>query len=575
MSQPLSKDYDALPKSMDDLLSLLTTVDETELLSIIDELPDSVISGLIEDVTSAESEGKNASPGFTSPVALAQTIDPGYKSRPHLDYLSSRLSQAMHDVDVEGQNRYMTVSMPPRMGKSQQISIWFPLWLLATATRSQQGIRKIGLISHSRTLSATWGREMRRTIEDNGASTGLALAKDRNAVSNWETANGSSITSRSVGQSIIGQGFNVLIVDDAVKDFAAAHSTGKRNALWDWWMGNAIHRMEPPYLVVVVGTRWHEDDFIGRLLSDEYNGDPDEWEVISFPALAEEGDALGRMPGQPLYSPLIEETEEQALARWEKMESSVGSYIWASTFQQRPAPAQGAIFDLRKVRYWSTSPEYPPLEEASQSDSVVYFDPEAAQGNWLDSWDTGMKGSEGADYSVGQRWMKTGPYRVMVDQTRGRWEFTGLLEEMRRWARPGESIGASKVHQRLIEQATNGAAAISVLSKEFSGVKPIKPGQSKEIRARVVTPEWESGHVLLPHPQEKPWVGDLLTELREFPHGRHDDQVDTLTQALSNMRDAGTGRITVPGARRGGAGAAASQPRSILQAARSGRSRGL
>ena len=116
----------------------------------------------------------------------------------------------------------------------------------------------------------------------------------------------------------------MLCIDDPTKDFVDAHSAVMRQSLWDWWLSVAQTRLEQPFLVLAVATRWHEADLIGRLLSREYEGDPAEWETISLPALAEAGDPLGRSAGEPLLSPLSDETPEQAVARWESVRRAVG-----------------------------------------------------------------------------------------------------------------------------------------------------------------------------------------------------------------------------------------------------------
>ena len=481
-------------------------------------------------------------PQAEDPLEAAMQADDGYRSRPHLEYLAGRLAKAMHDVE-NGESRFITVSMPPRMGKSALTSVNLPIWLLR-----RHPDWKIGLVSHSPTLAVSWGRQVRRVVEEYGTEFGLQIAHDAGAVADWQTTEGGSIVSRSApGQSITGLGFKVMLVDDLVKDFAAAHSAVDRESLWDWWVANAQTRLEPPSLVVVIGTRWHEDDFIGRLLSPEYSPDRDKWEVIKFPAIAEQADVLGRSEGDPLFSPLLEETREEAIERWAQMKTSMGSYSWAALYQQRPSPAQGAVFDVGWWRYWTRDPA------KVTGDGRVVLAPDAAwrSGKWVDSWDLTFKGSENSDFVVGQRWVRTGPDRYLVAQHRGRWSFTETLDRMERWGRTDDhdvSPYGECVHQRLIEDAANGSAAIDVLRKRVAGVKPVKARTSKEIRARAITPEIESGNVYLPYPSDpgNGWVEDLLSELREFPNGKHDDQVDALTQALNGLRDGGRGSVAVP-----------------------------
>ena len=301
-------------------------------------------------------------------------------------------------------------------------------------------------------------------------------------------------------------------------------------------------------------TRWHEDDFVGRLLSDEHEGDPREWEVIRLPAIAETDDVLGRKEGAPLLSPIVDETRGEAIDRWDDVKRAVGSYTFSAMYQQRPAPAKGAIFDAGWWRYWTTD-----ASKATEDGRVVHLDPTALTGaRWLDSWDAAFKssGPEGSGWVVGQRWVRHQANRYMISQRRGRWSFVSTIEEMKKWARTDDehvSPFGHLVHERLIEERANGAAIIDTLKEQISGIKPVNPTISKEARARAVTPEIESGNVYLPLPSDpgNEWVMDLLSELRNFPHDVADDQVDALTQALSGLRDSGKGRITVPGAQGG------------------------
>lgn len=519
---------------------LLDGLEEADLVELIDQLPPAVVEVILETVARRSAQTKPVPRG---PLEQAQEIDPKFVERDHLRYLSERLAKAMADVEA-GQNRYLTISMPPRMGKTQLTSIYSPLWVLR-----KHPDWPIGLISHLPELVTSWGRDVRRLVEEHGHEYGIQLAKDAGAVGQWETTDGGGLVSRSApGQSVTGLGFRVLFIDDAVKDFAAAHSAIAREALWNWWKANSVTRLEPPYLVVVIGTRWHQDDFIGRLLSPEYEGDPEQWERISFPAIAEHRDVLGRAEGEPLLSPLVAgETKEQALRRWADVRAAVGSYVWSALYQQRPSPTEGAIFSTEWFRFWTTIPG-----NVTADGKVVLFDPgtEAHGGLWLDSWDMAFKAKNTSDYVVGQRWVKCGPHRYLVWSSRDRRTFTQTLKELRSWHRTaGETPYAEHVHLRLVEDKANGTAVIDTLTEEIEGLIAVNPTTSKEGRAQAVTPECESGHVLLPDPAMPgyEWVSDLLAELRDFPTGAHDDQVDAFSQALSRFRDEIPGSVSVPG----------------------------
>lgn len=497
-------------------------------------------------------------------IEQAVELDPSYRVRPHLQYLSDRLAVAVRDVEA-GISRRIAVSMPPRAGKSTTLSLFGPVWLLR-----RNPDWSIITASHDQRLSGGWARQARRLIEDH-PELGVQLEVDGGAGGHWATTSGGGVRSVSVRSALTGFGGRAFIIDDAVANFVEAHSATSQQALWDWWLSVAQTRLEPPFLVIVVMTRWSELDFVGRLLSDEYEGDPSQWEVISLPAIADQpDDVLGRAEGEPLYSPLLDETRAQALDRWADVRRSVGSYTFAGMYQQRPAPAKGAIFDTGWWRFWTMDER-----RATADGRVVHLDPSSLTGgSWLDSWDCNFDATDASagSWVVGQRWVRNGPNRYLVAQQRGRWTFTQTIARMEQWAEgsdPVRSPSGSLVHLRLIEKKANGAAIIDVLKEKISGLKPINPTASKEARARAVTPEIESGNVYLPHPSDpgNEWVSEFLSELRDFPNGSADDQMDAATQALSGLRVVGSGGVTVPGA------VVRTIPRDLVRAAASDRNR--
>ena len=525
---------------------MLADLTDEEITALVSGLPPSAVETLLRSTSSRSRLPKG-------PAEQGAELDPGYLIRPHTAYISERLAKAVEDV-ANGISRRIIIETPPRVGKSTLVSVYLPLWMMR-----QYPHMKTALVSYDPTLTTSWARTIRNEIEDNEAL-GINLARDGGAAGTWTTAEGGELRARSTGKALTGTGANFLIIDDPVKDFADAHSPLRRQNLWDWWLSVAQTRLEPPSLVTVTATRWHEDDLIGRLLSREWEGDPDDWEEIRLPAIADsEDDLLGRSPGEPLISPLIEETPEEAIERWEETRRTVGSYTYAAMFQQRPSPARGAIFDAEWWRFWTTDPS-----RVTGDGRVVLLDPETdlITARWLDSWDAAFKGTDSSDFVVGQRWARSGPNRYLIHQVRGRWSFTQTIERMRAMTTSGP--GHRLTHHRLIEEKANGAAIIDTLRDEVAGIKPVNPTVGKEGRARAITPEVESGHVYLPHPSDpgNEWVSDALSELRNFPNDAHDDVVDALTQALSELRDVGVGSVTVP---RGSA------PRSMIAAAHSAR----
>ena len=476
------------------------------------------------------------------PLEQAIELDDGVVSRLHLEYLSARIARAVRDVE-RGRNRQLAISMPPRFGKSTLLSVNTPVWILRRHPEW-----KIITASHDGSLTESWAKEVRSKIEEN-PSLGITLQRDGGKASEWQTVEGGGLLARSVRSGMTGRGARVMIIDDPIRDFIEAHSVAMRENLWNWWLSVVQTRFEPPYLVIVVATRWHEDDMIGRLFSDEWEGDPRRWERISVPAIAEEDDVLGRPVGTPLLSPIIREDEDQATARWEEVKTAVGTYTFSAMYQQRPAPAKGAVFDSAWWRFWTMDEN-----RATEDGRVVYLDPSSLkQGAWCDSWDMSFKsintGTGG--WVVGQRWCRQGANRYLITQQRGRWTFTMTLAAMGRWAitdDPGISLCGHLVQTRLVEDAANGAAIMDAMREHVSGIKAVQATASKVARARAVSPEIESGNVYLPHPSDpgNEWVHDLLSELRNFPNDAADDQVDSLTQALAFLHGVNVGSITNP-----------------------------
>lgn len=417
-------------------------------------------------------------------------------------------------------------------------SVHFVLWVLHKHPEWETM-----LLSHAPDLASMWGRQVRRAIEEN-PRLGLRIAHDQGAVTDWATVEGGGVLSKSIRQSVTGRGAKVMVLDDVVKDFADAHSESSRRFVWDWWTANSRTRLHPPALVVVIGTRWHEDDLIGRMRSPEYEGDPDQWEVISFPAIAEADDVLGRTVGEPLLSPIVDETAAEALARWADIRQAVGTYAWTALYQQSPSPSQGSIFVNDWWRFW-------------RPEDLVGLE----FGRRITSWDCAFKGTDDSDFVVGQEWAVHGADRYLLRQVRGRWTFTETLEQMERF------IADSGAHEHVVEDKANGTAVVDVLKAKVPGMVPVNPTDSKEARARSVTPEVESGNVYLPALAE--WLPDLLGEAKAFPNGAHDDQVDALTQALTRLRVPGQVLTLVPQASvtRGYRGSQGHRPGSFASSA--------
>lgn len=509
------------------LRALIPNLTDEEISTLIQDLPSTVAAALLDEFGAT----RRVLDLPVSPLEQALTLNPSYAIRPHLAYLDERIAKAVGDVE-SGVARKLIIEMPPRSGKSEMASKTAPAWILSTHPSWP-----IVLTSYSSALAEGWSRDILGWAGEGLLGDHISVRPGAATAARWETNEHATIVARSIGSGTTGFGAKVLVIDDPHKDFSEAHSPTQRDRVWNWYLSVSNTRLHPPALTIVVMTRWHEDDLIGRLLSREYPGEPSDWEVIRIPAIAEENDVLGREVGDPLFSPLADETREQALERWEQVKRDSGSYVWNALYQQRPSPAEGAIFSMDSWRYWTTDPAL------ADGERVVLLPAEQlANGTWLDSWDCAFKATSTSDYVAGQRWVRVGADRFLIAQRRDRWTFTDTQAQMLDWADssdPAASPYGHLVHKRLVEDAANGPAILDSLKRLIPGLKAVKADKSKEARARAVTPEIESGNVFLPFPAQPghEWVNEYLSEFRNFPNDAHDDQVDATTQALLHLRD--------------------------------------
>lgn len=281
---------------------------------------------------------------------------------------------------------------------------------------------------------------------------------------------------------------NCMIIDDPIKNAKEAQSKTIRDTIWDEWESTLSTRLHKGASVIVIMTRWHEDDMIGRLLDTS----PYDWVRLRLPAIAEDkDDLLGREIGEPLCAELGYDKEWAALKKEE-----VGSRTWASLYQQRPTVAQGNIFKRQWINYFDNKDN-------------KYFD------DMLMSWDMTFKDSEEGDYVVGQVWGKKGSEYYLVDQIREQLDFTNSLKAVENMARK-----YPRCRRILIEDKANGPAIINTLKRKVSGIIPITPKESKEARAFSVTPFFEAGNVYFYN--KLPYLDDLVDELVGFPQAAHD-----------------------------------------------------
>jgi len=421
----------------------------------------------------------------------------------HLRVISKLLAEA-----VAGVKPRVLLSTPPRHGKSELTSYWFPLWFLA-----KNPTKKIILCSYEADFAAGWGRRVRDAINLFGSELGLELDGSTTAANRWQLTTGGGMMTAGAGGPITGKGADLLIIDDPIKNDEDASSDVLREKLWDWWQTTAMTRLEPGGVVVIIGTRWHEDDLIGRL-EKAARVEGLDWTIIKFPAIAEPEDPLGRLPGDPLWP------ERIPLSILEERKKGMSPYHFSALYQQNPTPEEGGGVPRR---WWKF---YKPLPAGFVFDQVIQ------------SWDLAFKDLKTSDYSVGQVWGRKGADLYLLHQVRDHMNMVDVMHEVRLMQQQFPQAVA-----KLIEESANGIAILQVMQHEVRGMIPVKTkGQSKDQRLEAVKPLIHAGNVFLPEEPDgtkAAWVWEFVEECAAFPHGTHDDQMDAMTQALKYLQPEG------------------------------------
>lgn len=430
----------------------------------------------------------------------------------HLDVLD----RALQDVS-EGKIKRLIVAMPPRHGKSERVSKKFPAWHVGRNPEDE-----IILASYSIDLSREHSMIARDTLAERADIFGVKLAKDRQSAESWgiEGYRG-GVKAAGVGGPITGRGARIAIIDDPVKNSEEANSEVIREKIWQWYQSTLYTRLTPDGRIIVVMTRWHEDDLVGRLLKKEReeieNGTHlgERWTVINFPAIAEENDYLGRAEGEPLW-PEFGFTKE----RLAEIRNEVGTYVWNALYQQRPSAADGTIFKREHFRYFREEIIYN-IPYFVLRDGKRYRKDEC----WnFQTVDTANSLKTINDYFVVTTVWVTPEHDLLIyDVYRTHIEGPEqkqLMKDMAHRHRP---------KFQAIEDKTFGTNLIQECKRDGMTIRPVKVDKDKVTRALPIAARYEVGKVY--HREGAPWLTDFEDELLSFPRGKNDDQVDTISMA--------------------------------------------
>lgn len=436
---------------------------------------------------------------------------PGYETNWHHELLCDKLDQL-----INRKIKRLMVFLPPRHGKSELGSRRLPAYALG-----RNPDESIISASYGADLAGRMNRDVQRIIDSPEyrelfPETQL-YGKNIRTVAQGSYLRNSEIfeivghrgvyRSAGVGGGITGMGCTFGIIDDPIKNRAEADSQTYRNAIWDWYTSTFYTRLEKNAVILIILTRWHEDDLAGRLLA-QAKADPtaDQWEVVDLQAIKDVD-----KPGDPREFGEALWPGKYTIEDLSRIKAVVGSRDWEALYQQRPAPAEGNIIDRGWWQYYEKAPAF--LDEVIQS------------------WDCAFKDKDTSDFVVGQVWGRKGANKYLLDQVRGRMDLPTTMKAI-------ESLSAKwpQARAKYIEDKANGPAVIQMLKDKIPGLIPVEPQGGKIVRAQAVTPDIEAGNAYLPDPSVAPWVHDFVEECSAFPNGAHDDQVDSMSQALMKLQ---------------------------------------
>jgi len=404
-----------------------------------------------------------------------------------------------------GETKRLIINLLPRSLKSIMASVAWPAFILGLDPS-----KRIICVSYSGDLARKFSNDFRALIDTHWYKTlfpwtRIGEYKDSEIETQF-TARGSRLAT-SVGGTLTGRGGDIIVIDDPLRADDATSET-KRTGANLWFNNTLLSRLDDKRVgaIVVVMQRVHIDDLTGFLLAQS-----DEWKVISFPAIAHldvvvptwNEQAYARKLGEAL-SP-----EREPLEILEALKVQIGSDAFSAQYQQEPAPPGGAMIK----RHWMKR-----FKEAPLPHERLFT---------LQSWDTASKGGPENDFSVCTTWIVGRDKKwYLVDVWRGRVDYPGLKERVR-------SLALSwKPSRVLVEDLGAGTSLVQEMRGQILGIIPVTPKGDKVSRMAVASAKFEAGQVLLP--ERAPWLADLEAELFVFPAARHDDQCDSISQALED-----------------------------------------
>lgn len=406
---------------------------------------------------------------------------------------------------VRKESPRLMLFMPPRHGKSELASRTFPTWHLG-----KNPTHEIIACSYASSLALKFSRKARALAREPLFQQlfNVTLDDDQQSAENWLTTQGGGYMPAGVQGPVTGNGCHVGIIDDPVKNREEAESATVRESIKDWYTSTFYTRLAPGAGILVVLTRWHDDDLAGWQLKEMFEGRGDEWKVVKFPAIALE-DEEHRKKGEALHP---ERYPIEALRRIERV---IGPRDFNALYQQNPIADEGEYFTRDMIKYYRTV-DMPPATE------LTYYS----------AWDFAIGKNETNDWTVGITVAFDQQDRIfIVDLVRGRWDAYGIVERVldnfALWKPMHVGLEKGQIAMALGPHLERRIAERNLWEFPYDEKHLLKTGkQDKQARARSIQGRMRQGRVFFP--EEASWTQEMVNELLRFPSGVHDDQVDAL-----------------------------------------------
>lgn len=428
---------------------------------------------------------------------------------PFIEVLCSYLTAC-----ARGDITRLVINLPPRSLKSMIISVAFVAWCLGN-----DATRRLICASYGQDLADEFAAQTRKIMQSKFYQQAFRtrLAKGLQAVDDFQTTAGGGRLATSVNGPLTGRGGDFIIIDDPIKA-SDALSDARRAEPNEWLSSTVLSRLnnKSTGCIIVVMQRVHEADMTGHVL--EHGG----WTHLSFPAIAETDERIvyntplgrriyERKEGEPLHP------QREPLSVLQELKQGLGDYYFSAQYQQRPMPMGGGMIKAEWIEYYD---QLPPTHKITHK---------------IQSWDTAQKTAQINDYSACTTWVRDfdGNF-YLLHAFRARLDFPSLKREALRLA------AEFRPKHLVIEDKSSGSSLIQELGVRHAFiVKPYVPpaGQDKIMRMHVEAKHFEGRKVKLP--RHAPWLDEYLHELLGFPAARHDDWVDSTSQALAHMGAAG------------------------------------